>query len=111
MKIIKKEGKKLKFESAHNGTSTRKVFVDNDEVQNVQGITVTWLKAGDKNDWHNHTDCNECMFVVKGKGIVKDEDGEYTFSAGDFFIFPKGVYHSQINTGKTTMEAVFIRTK
>lgn len=111
MKIIKKEGYSVKVESAHNGASTRKLFVDNDEVKNVQGITVTWLKPGDKNDWHNHADCNECMFIVKGKGVVADEDGEYEFKAGDFFIFPKGVYHSQHNTGRSVMEAVFIRTK
>ena len=46
-----------------------------------------------------------------GSGIVKDEDGEYTFNMGDFFIFPLGVYHEQRNTGDDVFEAVFIRTK
>lgn len=51
------------------------------------------------------------MYVLKGTGIVRDEDGKYTFNEGDFFIFPQGVFHEQRNTGDITFEAVFIRTK
>lgn len=51
------------------------------------------------------------MYVLKGDGVVRDEDGEYELHEGDFFVFPIGVYHEQRNIGNITFEAVFIRTK
>ena len=110
-KVIKKSAESVMLEPAHNGAGSRKVFVADDEVKNVQGITHSWLKPGGVFEWHKHDDCNECMYVLKGNGIVRDDNGEYEFKAGDFFIFPLGVYHEQRNTGKETFEAVFIRTK
>lgn len=111
MKVIKKASNEVKLEPAHDGAGSRKLFVKNDEVTNIQGITHGWLKAGGVFEWHKHDDCNEFMYVLKGNGVVIDEDGEYSFSEGDFFIFPKGVYHEQRNTGKVIFEAVFVRTK
>ncbi len=111
MKVIKKSAESVKLEPAHDGAGTRKLFVANDEVKNIQGITHGWLKSCGIFEWHKHDDCNEFMCVLKGSGIVRDEDGEYTFNVGDFFIFPQGTYHEQRNTGKETFEAMFIRTK
>ncbi len=111
MKVVKKAKNSVKLEPAHDGAESRKLFVANDEVKNIQGITHGWLKAGGVFEWHKHDDCNEFMYVLKGSGIVKDEDGEYTFKKGDFYIFPRGVYHEQCNTGKCTFEAMFIRIK
>ncbi|MDR0462002.1 MAG: cupin domain-containing protein [Christensenellaceae bacterium] len=109
MKIIKKSD--VKLEPAHGGAGSRKLFVANDEVKNIQGITHGFLAAGGVFGWHKHDDCNEFMYVLKGNGIVRDADGEYPFTVGDFFIFPRGIFHEQRNTGKKTFEAVFIRTK
>ena len=111
MKVIKKAADDVKLEPAHDGAGSRKLFIKNDEIKNVQGITHGWLKSGGVFEWHKHDDCNECMYVLKGRGVVVDEDGEYPFKVGDFFVFPKGVYHEQRNTGKCVFEAVFIRTK
>ena len=111
MKIIKKSSGEIKIEPAHGGAGSRKLFVANNEIKNIQGITHGFLKAGGVFEWHKHDDCNEFMYVLKGSGIVRDVDGEYSFGAGDFFIFPVGVYHEQRNTGNETFEAVFIRTK
>ena len=111
MKVIKKDAGSVKLESAHGGAGSRKLFVGNDEVKNIQGITHGWLQAGGVFEWHKHDDCNECMYVLKGSGVVRDEDGEYPFNVGDFFIFPQGEYHEQRNTGTDTFEAVFIRIK
>ena len=108
MKIIKKSG--IIPEQAHGGAGSRKLFVKENEVKNVQGITHGYLKPGGVFEWHKHDDCNECMYVLKGSGIVRDDAAEYPFKAGDFFIFPKGVFHEQRNTGSENFEAVFIRT-
>ena len=65
-----------------------------------------------KSQWYyKHDDCNEFMYVLKGSGIVIDEDGEYEFHEGDFFVFPIGEYHERRNTVDITCETVFIRTK
>ncbi|MCL2228813.1 MAG: cupin domain-containing protein [Firmicutes bacterium] len=111
MKIIKKSRDEVKLEPAHGGLGSRKLFVAEDEVKNIQGLTHGYLEAGGIFPWHKHDDCNEFMYVLKGSGIVRDEDGEYPFEVGDFFIYPKGVFHEQRNTGKDTFEAVYIRTK
>ncbi len=111
MKVIKKASKSVMLEPAHDGAGSRKLFVKEDEVKNIQGITHGWLKPGGVFEWHKHEDCNEFMYVLKGNGIVKDEDGEYAFAEGDFFIFPQGVFHEQRNTGEVIFEAMFIRTK
>jgi mannose-6-phosphate isomerase-like protein (cupin superfamily) len=111
MRVIKKAWNDVKLEPAHDGAGSRKLFIANDEVKNIQGITHGWLKAGGVFEWHKHDDCNEFMYVLKGNGIVRDEDGEYEFHEGDFFVFPLGEYHEQRNTGDITFEAVFIRTK
>lgn len=111
MRVIKKGFNEVGLESAHDGAGSRKLFLKEDEVENIQGITHGWLKAGGIFEWHKHDDCNEFMYVLKGKGIVRDEEGEYPFETGDFFIFPKGVYHEQRNTGEETFEAMFARVK
>ena len=111
MKVFKKSSGDVKLEQAHNGAGCRKLFVANDEVKNIQGITHGFLNEGGIFEWHKHDDCNEFMYVLKGTGIVRDADGEYPFDVGDFFIFPVGVYHEQRNTGKETFEAMFIRIK
>jgi len=111
MKIVKKLSSEVKLEPAHNGAGSRKLFVKEDEIKNIQGITHGWLNSGRSFEWHKHDDCNEFMYVLKGSGIVKDADGEHTFSVGDFFIFPIGIFHEIKNTGNETFEAVFVRTK
>lgn len=70
------------------------------KVKNIQGITHGWLRSGGGFEWHKHDDCNEFMYVLKESGIVRDEDGEYSFAVGDFFIFPKGTFHEQRNTSE-----------
>ena len=111
MKVIKKAKDSVSLEPAHDGAGSRKLFVANDEVKNIQGITHGYLKAGGVFEWHKHDDCTEMMYVLKGSGIVRDEDGEYEFNVGDFYIFPQGTFHEQRNTGSDTFEAMFIRTK
>lgn len=108
MLIVKKSPK---IEPAHGGAGSRRLFVDNNEIENIQGITHGYCPVGGSFAWHKHDDCNECMYVLAGAGVVRDADGEYPFGVGDFFIFPRGVYHEQRNTGKTVFEAMFIRTK
>ena len=111
MKVIKKAKEDVAVEPAHDGAGSRKLFVKEDEIKNIQGITHGWLPVGGVFEWHKHDDCNEFMYVLSGSGVVRDDDGEYEFSTGDFFIFPIHEFHEQRNTGDSVAEFVFIRTK
>lgn len=109
MKIIKKAKDDVKLEEAHGGSGSRKLFVSENEIANFQGVTYGYLPSGNMYAWHNHENISEIMLVLKGSGTVRDEDGEYEYSEGDFFIFPSGVFHEIKNTCKTENEYVFVR--
>ena len=76
MKIVKKVSGDVLREDAHGGSGGRKLFVDDGEIRNFQGMTYGYLPAGNKFAWHLHESVNEVMLVIKGEGIVRDEDGE-----------------------------------
>ena len=111
MKVIKKTATSFVLNSAHSGEGTKKILVNEDEINHVQGITKSCLKPGAAFTWHQHDNCNECMYVLQGNGTVRDEDGTYHFSVGDFFVFPRGIYHELTNTGAKLVKAIFIRIK
>lgn len=110
MKIIKKSNESVKLEDAHGGSGSRKLYVGDSEIVNVQGVTYGFLPAGNMYAWHNHEDVNEMMLVLKGTGTVRDKNGETSYASGDFFIFPKGIFHEIKNTGEVENEFVFVRT-
>lgn len=109
MKIIKKAKNDIKMEEAHGGSGKRKLYVSDNEFGMIQGMTYGWLPIGNKYEWHNHIDIDEMMYVVKGSGIVKDEDGEYSYAPGDVFMYPSGEFHEIYNNGNVESEYVFVR--
>ena len=40
---------------------------------------------------------------------LKNEDGEYSYNAGDVFMYPANVFHEIYNTGNVESEYIFIR--
>jgi quercetin dioxygenase-like cupin family protein len=69
------------------------------------------LPGGSKFTWHNHDGIEEIMLVLKGKGIVRDRDGEYEYSEGDLFIYPQNVEHEIENPTNEEHEYIFVRMK
>jgi len=51
------------------------------------------------------------MIVIKGKGIIRDRDGEYEYNVGDVFIHPINVEHEIENTSKQEHEFIFVKVK
>jgi quercetin dioxygenase-like cupin family protein len=49
------------------------------------------------------------MYVLKGEGTVRDEEGIYPYSPGDVFIFPEGIFHEIENTSAEEHEYIFVR--
>ena len=111
MKVIKKNMEIVKREGAHGGSGGRRLYLDDNEIQNVQGMTYGYLPVGRKFEWHNHDGLNEVMLVLKGRGVLRDEDGEYPYEPGDFFILPDTVFHEMENTDTIENEMVFVRIK
>ncbi len=111
MKVIKKTQETVLREGAHGGSGGRRLFLDDNEIKNVQGMTYGYLPVGSKFEWHNHEGLNEVMLVIKGHGIVRDEDGEYSYEPGNFFIFPDSVFHEIENTDEIENEMVYVRVK
>jgi len=113
MKIIKKTCESVKREDAHGGSGGRKLYISDNELEseNFKALTYGYLPAGSKFTWHNHENIEEIMLVVKGKGIVRDRDGEYAYKEGDLFVYPQNIEHEIENTGNQENEYIFIRIK
>ena len=113
MKIIKRSSGDIPKEEAHGGSGARKVIASNEHLQSphFEAMTHGWLPAGNVFDWHDHTDIEEVMIVLKGKGTVSDEDGDYEYSEGDVFIFPANTQHKISNTSDFEHEMIFMRVR
>jgi mannose-6-phosphate isomerase-like protein (cupin superfamily) len=48
---------------------------------------------------HLHTNCEECIYVLSGRGVTHAETGEYAIKAGDALLISLGESHVTRNTG------------
>ncbi len=113
MKIIKRSSHDIPQEAAHGGSGSRKVYASPEHLQSAhfEAMTHGWMPAGQAYDWHDHTDIEEIMVVLRGTGNVYDEDGVYSYQPGDVFIFPAGIQHKIDNPTETENEFIFVRVK
>lgn len=113
MKIIKKLSEDVCLEEAHGGSGKRKLYVSDEELSNkdFQAMTYGFLPPNSKFFLHYHDKMEEIMLVLKGTGIVRDEDGKYDYKPGDLFIYPPNIAHEIQNTGKEESEYIFVRIK
>jgi len=61
---------------------------------NDQYVKVAKLKG--EFVWHKHDEEDELFFIVKGKLVIRYEDGAVTLNEGEFHIVPKGVMHNPV---------------
>jgi quercetin dioxygenase-like cupin family protein len=111
MKVIKRAAADIPKEDAHGGSGARKVIADKNHMssEHFEAMTHGFLPASGTFDWHDHPGVEEIMVVVKGEGVVEDEDGEYGYSPGDVFIFPADVKHKIHNPSEDEHEMYFVR--
>jgi quercetin dioxygenase-like cupin family protein len=50
-------------------------------------------------DAHQHTDFEECIYVLAGRGTTLADSGEYPLKPGDTILIPPGEKHVTHNTG------------
>ncbi len=48
---------------------------------------------------HQHTDFEECIYVLAGRGTTVADSGEYPLKPGDTILIPPGEKHVTRNTG------------
>jgi quercetin dioxygenase-like cupin family protein len=113
MKITKRPSHGIQKEEAHGGSGARKVYASPDHLKSVhfEMMTHGYLPAGKTFDWHDHTDTEEIMVVVKGEGEVHDEDGVYDYTPGDVFVYPANTQHKIHNPTDYEHEMIFVRVK
>lgn len=111
MKIIKRPNETIQKEEAHGGSGARKIIASSEYLKSthLDAMTYGYLPAGQTFDWHEHTDIEEIMVVLKGEGEVHDKDGTYSYTVGDIFIYPANTQHKIHNPTDYEHEMIFVR--
>ena len=111
MKIIKRPKDSILLEEAHGGTGSRRVYASPEHLKSThfEMMTYGYLPAGKTFDWHDHIDAEEIMVVLKGEGVVSDEDGDYPYAPGDVFVFPANTQHKIHNPSEEQHEMIYVR--
>jgi mannose-6-phosphate isomerase-like protein (cupin superfamily) len=104
----------IPVEETSHSTGYRKTIASKLDVPSpyFEAFTYGYLPANEKWEPHQHEDIIEICIVVKGTGVVRDQQkNEEAFEPGDRFIFPENTFHEIENTSKDTAEFYFIRLK
>jgi len=110
----KKNINSIPFEETSHSTGSRKTIAGKLDVPSpyFEAFTYGYLPADEKWEMHQHEDIIEICIVIKGAGVVRDQQkNEEAFEPGDRFIFPADTFHEIENTSKGTDEFYFIRLK
>ena len=91
----------------------RKVFrtVNKDLVNSehiVAGLTV--FEPGERSAVHNRPESEEVDIVIRGSGILVEDDEEMPFKEGEWMFIPTGVFHQHRNTGTEPLWLVWFYT-
>ena len=96
--------------------TTAKIMGD-PRVTRLQGMSavVLFLEPGKGHSRHDHTDSEQIIYVISGRGehITELADGTSVtekISAGSLISIPKGTYHSTFNTGWEPMQVFAVFT-
>ena len=64
-------------------------------------VEIAVPQAGDKpRGRHFHSDTEECIYVLSGRGCTESESGDHPLNAGDTILIPAREQHVTRNTGK-----------
>ncbi len=61
------------------------------------------VKRGGHSPLHQH-DWEHEVFILEGKGVARDKEGENNFKTGDIFYIPPMQWHQFVNTGKNDLK-------
>lgn len=93
--------------------ASRIIIVDKETV-NAEDITFGYSKFDPHTSMHKkhaHTEAEEIMYILKGRGITGIKDEEFELSAGETLFVPRGETHWFYNPFDEPCEFIFIYTK
>jgi mannose-6-phosphate isomerase-like protein (cupin superfamily) len=75
---------------------------------NAANMNYVAMKPGEENVPHVHEKSEDVVFIVSGRGSVRDHDNdvELTFTAGDAIFIPAGMKHAVRATGGVRVVSV-----
>ena len=81
------------------GRESRQILSSTDGASlTVRHVTIP--ASGEKREFHFHTDSNEYIHVLSGRGAFTTEKGSKPVSEGDTIFVPKGLKHFTANEGQ-----------
>ncbi|HSH94276.1 MAG TPA: cupin domain-containing protein [Roseimicrobium sp.] len=83
-------------------------WVASEELTDTPGLTLgrVTLKPGASNPRHSHPNCDEILYVLKGR-LQHETDGEISvLEPGDTLAIPAGVPHQAINVGDVESDVI-----
>jgi len=110
----KKSINSIPIEETAHSTGSRKMIAGKSDVPSpyFEAFTYGYLPANEKWELHQHEDITEICIVIKGAGVVRDQqNNEEIFESGDRLIFPANTLHEIENISQGTAEFYFIRLK
>jgi mannose-6-phosphate isomerase-like protein (cupin superfamily) len=110
----KKNINAIPIEETNHSTGSRKMIASKLDVSSpcFEAFTYGYLPANEKWELHQHEDIVEICIVIKGTGLVRDQqNNEEAFEPGDRFVFSANTAHEIENTSKEVDEFYFIRLK
>lgn len=93
--------------------STRLVLLDEETVGSKE-LTFGYSEFAGKTSLHKkhtHNDCEEVMFILKGKGVGGVGENESIFMTGDAIFVPRGIEHWFYNPYNEPCGMLFFYTK
>lgn len=72
----------------------------------VAGRTVL-PPGGASHEWHRHPNAEEFVYVVRGEGVVLNDDEEVPVKAGQIVFHPRNTWHGIRNTGDDEIELIW----
>jgi len=108
----KKNIQDIPIEGTSHTSGSRRMLVGKNETTSkyFEAHTYGFLPARVKWEMHEHDNIVEICIVTKGKGVVRDSEGnEENFAEGDRFIFPSNMKHEIENNSDEDSEFYFFR--
>ncbi len=110
----KKNFQDIPIEGTSHISGSRKIITAKEETTSkyFEAHTYGYLPSGVKWEMHEHDNIVEICVVTKGRGIIRDFQGnEEIFVVGDRFIFPPNTKHEIENNSTEEAEFYFFRFK
>jgi len=78
------------------------------EMGNAQGLTLgrVVIRKGCANPRHRHDNCEEALYLLKGRLEHSVGDDKVVLEPGDVIVIPPGVSHHAVSIGEEDAEAV-----